>query len=327
MSPMKPIKCDNCQKFYDGDKYEICPHCKGETSHKGSTGAVSKSGSADQAQKEKSKSKWGLHSSMKKDKTKKERQEVSLTTESKMPVSLRTGSPEGLIPHSQNLTPAEPATEAPVSHSFMRSARLSGVNEGEQIEDFYSEGFSSVPEPEPPENVFRDIYSDSSAPVNESPVQERAPVYEEEEPDTSLAAAVKNAGSAIQPNNDKTVAYYNFSNDIEPVVGWLICVEGEYKGESFSLKAGRNNIGRSLSMDIALAKEKSVSRERHAAVTFEPHQKKFYLQSGESSGLTYINDEILMTFRELENYDVITLGESKFVFLALVGENFSWDNY
>ena len=322
---MKPIKCDNCQKFYDGDKYEICPHCKGESSHKGAMGGAPKNVSADSPSKEKSKSKWGLHSSLKKDKTKKEREEISLTTESRMPASLRTGSPEGIMPRSQNLTPTE--SEAPVSHSFMRSVQVNPMNEDDNVEDIYSEGFTSAPEPEPPENIFKDIYSDSSALVGESHVQESAHVYEEDKPDTSLAAAVKSAGSAIQPNNDKTVAYYNFSNDIEPVVGWLICVEGEYKGESFSLKAGRNNIGRSLSMDIALAKEKSVSRERHAAVTFEPHQKKFYLQSGESSGLTYINDEILMTFKELENYDTVTLGESKFVFLALVGDRFSWDNY
>ena len=41
-----------------------------------------------------------------------------------------------------------------------------------------------------------------------------------------------------------TIGYYSRVIGVEPVVGWLVCTEGEYKGESFKLKSGRNFIGR-----------------------------------------------------------------------------------
>ncbi|MBR4765388.1 MAG: FHA domain-containing protein [Clostridia bacterium] len=143
----------------------------------------------------------------------------------------------------------------------------------------------------------------------------------------SISEAVKKAESVPVTADQKTVAHYNFSNSIEPVAGWLVCLKGEYKGESFNIKTGRSSIGRSLTMDIALAKEKSVSRERHASVIFEPNKRQFYIQSGDSSGLTYVNDNLVLTVQELKEKDVITLGESKFMFINLAGEKFSWDDY
>lgn len=142
-----------------------------------------------------------------------------------------------------------------------------------------------------------------------------------------IAQAVKQAEAIQNPADQKTIAFYNFSNDIEPVVGWLVCIRGEYHGASFNLKSGRNSIGRALTMDIALAQEKSVSRERHASVTFDPQQKKFFVQSGENRGLTYVNGELLMSFKELNPYDVISLGACKLMFLPLCGENFDWEDH
>lgn len=158
-------------------------------------------------------------------------------------------------------------------------------------------------------------------------VSDIAKSYNTQEEIMSIAQAVKQAEAVQNPADQKTIAFYNFSNDIEPVVGWLVCVRGEYHGTSFNLKSGRNSIGRALTMDVALAQEKSVSRERHASVTFDPQQKKFFVQSGENRGLTYVNGELLMSFKELNPYDVISLGACKLMFLPLCGENFDWKDH
>lgn len=134
---------------------------------------------------------------------------------------------------------------------------------------------------------------------------------------------VKNIHST---EDTKTMAFYNIAS-AEPVVGWLVCVKGGYLGESFNLKTGRNMIGRSLKMDVPLAKETSVSRDRHAIITYEPKKRKFYVQPGESNGLTYVNDDLLMMPLELKNYDKVQLGNSEFVFIAFCGELFTWDEY
>lgn len=114
---------------------------------------------------------------------------------------------------------------------------------------------------------------------------------------------------------------------MSPVVGWLVCIKGDYLGESFNLKSGRNNIGRAGNMDIVLAKDGRVSRDRHAAVVYEPNKREFLVQSGESSGLTYLNGELLMGFKPFVQDDKLMVGGCEFLFKPLCGADFSWDQY
>jgi len=43
-------------------------------------------------------------------------------------------------------------------------------------------------------------------------------------------------------------------------------------------------------------------------------------------GLAYLNDEAVYVPTELQPYNVITLGKSRFLFVPLCGTNFSWDD-
>lgn len=301
---MKPIKCENCEKFYDGDKYEICPHCKGEPVAKSKknvnvkpypiTESKLKQEEPEQhiEKKEHSKKEHGMKEmfkwASKKKSTTDEKIIISDDIDEKTEIKDKSEKTE-----SMELIPNKIKNET--------SIKVFSENEPEDV----LENSQEVEELQPKKEEI----------VSEKPEMEQS---------VSLAEAIKQTEST---SNDKTVAFYNFSNNVEPVVGWIVCVKGEYMGESFPLKSGRNNIGRSLSMDIALAKEKSVSREKHAAIVFEPHQKKFFIQGGESSGLTYVNNELVMVFREIFDYDMITLGESEFAFIHFVGDKFSWEDY
>lgn len=109
-----------------------------------------------------------------------------------------------------------------------------------------------------------------------------------------------------------------------PCVGWLIALGGEHIGTDFRLKVGKNFIGRSPKMDIALTDDKSVSRERHAIVVYEPKAHLYLVQPGESSSLVYRNDEVVLTPVKLEAYDMITVGDVNLLFMPLCGERFSW---
>ena len=46
---------------------------------------------------------------------------------------------------------------------------------------------------------------------------------------------------------------------------------------------------------------------------------------GEATGLIYVNSEALYDTRELRIYDLIEMGESKFVFVNLCGDFFEWN--
>lgn len=78
---------------------------------------------------------------------------------------------------------------------------------------------------------------------------------------------------------------------------------------------------------IVISKDPQISREKHAFITYEPKKRVFFISSGDSSGLTYINEEMVDASTQLNNYDIIEMGKSQFVFVSLCGEKFSWDQY
>lgn len=127
-----------------------------------------------------------------------------------------------------------------------------------------------------------------------------------------------------------TVSYYDqkISEPVfqEPVVGWLVCTKGNYFGQSFSLKSGRNFIGRSPQMDVCLEGESSVSRSRHAVVVYEPVGRIFLAQAGEARELFYVNDNVVLDHVQLSPYDVISLGKVNLVFIPCCTKEFAWDD-
>ena len=181
------------------------------------------------------------------------------------------------------------------------------------------------PMPAQPANpVFRQGQQSArpaEAPAPARPAAETAADAKQNPADAVAAAKERNI-----IDEGKTMAYYQFE-DAEPVVGWIIGLSGFYFGESFNLKAGQNFIGRALTNDIALTEEKSISRECHTIVIFDPKTRRYYIQPGRSRSLTYVNGELLMQYRELRIYDKIQIGDSKYLFMPLCGRNFSWDEY
>ena len=77
-------------------------------------------------------------------------------------------------------------------------------------------------------------------------------------------------------------------------------------------------------MDVALTEDKSVSRDRHAIVVYEPKAHLYLVQPGESSSLVYRNDEVVLTPVKLQAYDIITVGDVNLLFIPLCGKEFNW---
>ena len=146
----------------------------------------------------------------------------------------------------------------------------------------------------------------------------------------TLQDAVNNAmvASSTQQQtggDEKTVGYFNKSIGKEPVVGWLVCIDGNHFGEDFRLKTGRNFIGRSSGMDVSISGDNTVSRDKHAVIVYEPKQHLFLVQPGESKELCYLNDAVVLLAQELKLQDVITIGETKLKFFPCCSREFNWD--
>jgi hypothetical protein len=111
---------------------------------------------------------------------------------------------------------------------------------------------------------------------------------------------------------------------IDPVVGWLVNAHGLEKGMDYRIRSENNTIGRSKDMYICISGDDSISRERHAVITFDPQQNAFHLSPGEGRGLVYVNGEVLLAHRKLQAYDRIQLGKTKLIFLPFCGDKFTW---
>lgn len=109
-------------------------------------------------------------------------------------------------------------------------------------------------------------------------------------------------------------------------VGWLVCIEGTMVGESFVLREGDNYIGRAANMDIALLYEATVSREKHAIITYDSARNVCVLYSPEHADQTFCNDKKVKTKKTLKNRDMLTFGESSFLYIPFCNTSFSWNN-
>jgi hypothetical protein len=112
----------------------------------------------------------------------------------------------------------------------------------------------------------------------------------------------------------------------DPVVGWLVVIEGPGKGRSLEIGIGSNSIGRDPKQKIALNfGDETIHREKHAMLVFDPKSRHFFLQAGsDSRNLTYIEETLVLSPVELTGGEVLLIGQTKLVFVAFCGPSFSW---
>ncbi len=115
----------------------------------------------------------------------------------------------------------------------------------------------------------------------------------------------------------------SFSN--APVVGWLVIVEGNHKGQDFRIIPGINAIGRDKSNNICVdTGDQEISRERHCIIEFDVKNSKFYLERGATT--TYLNDNrVGGDGSELSIGDIIEIGATKVKFVPFCSAEFCWD--
>lgn len=117
-----------------------------------------------------------------------------------------------------------------------------------------------------------------------------------------------------------------FTQEVSPVCGWIVCISGPRQGKAYEIKSGKNFIGRADDMDIQILGDNEISRRNHAIIVFDPKKKETVLLPGDSNGLVYHAEAAVYTPTVLNSYDMIEMGNSKFVFVPFCGENFMWDD-
>ena len=113
----------------------------------------------------------------------------------------------------------------------------------------------------------------------------------------------------------------------DPVVGWLVVVQGPGKGRAVQLGYGSNSLGRGatdrLKLDFG---DDQISRNGHAVVTYDPRGRKFYVQHGGGTNLTYLGGQPVLAPAELPPQGRIGIGKTVLRFVPFCGAEFDWQD-
>lgn len=125
---------------------------------------------------------------------------------------------------------------------------------------------------------------------------------------------------------ERTVAIFRTDQGVDPVVGWLVCIDGKEKGKDYRIHSDNNYVGRSEKMDICIRNDDTISREKQAVLTYDSGDKCFYISPGEGRSIIRLNGKAIFQTAELHAYDRVIIGKTELIFLPFCGEDFAWED-
>ena len=145
-------------------------------------------------------------------------------------------------------------------------------------------------------------------------------------PTMSPAAASREAAESGHTRilGYESVGYENVRAD--PVVGWLVVLDGPRKGNFRPVFKGSNTIGRSGSQRVPIDfGDAAISSEKQAFLTYDERKRSYQLVPNlERPNLVYHNDAALTSNVDLKHHDKVMLGRTTLLFVPLCGPDFDW---
>lgn len=138
------------------------------------------------------------------------------------------------------------------------------------------------------------------------------------------AGAIPKTAPVVGGQYGKTINVNLNEDNIDPVRGWLVCVEGKKKGKDFRIQSERNSIGRAKSNKVVLDFDEAVTRESHAVLSYDKKSNTFWIVMDKGESNIYLNDTIVHTPTQLNPYDIIEIGKTKLSFVPFCTDTFQW---
>lgn len=168
----------------------------------------------------------------------------------------------------------------------------------------------------------------ASAPVHTAKPDEPVGVFSPTMAPEDAVPAAGNFSPTIAPDFDPFDVPTSIGSEGDTnggfVVGWLVCIEGPARGNDYRIRAGYNYIGRD-SGDIAIRGDQQISRQNHAMIAYDEGERAYYVGPSAGRNLIKVNNKAVLSPVDLKNFDIISIGSTKLLFVALCGEQFSWN--
>ena len=116
--------------------------------------------------------------------------------------------------------------------------------------------------------------------------------------------------------------------DRDPVVGWLVAINGPHAGRDWPLFSEGNTIGRAKECRVMITGDDTIGGQKpHAILWYDPWSEDwneaYYLESG-AAHLSFVNGRRVVGHRFLAVYDEIRIGRTTLLFIPLCSERWSW---
>ena len=125
-----------------------------------------------------------------------------------------------------------------------------------------------------------------------------------------------NPGGATVIRHVNPTGGTGLASDNRRLVGLLVSYDQNPMGEVYKIYEGRNVIGRAATSDIPIPGDSNMSSQ-HLLILYREAEGIFWAADQNSSNGTYINGTFVGDRVQLYTNDVIVLGATKMIFLAI----------
>lgn len=188
-----------------------------------------------------------------------------------------------------------------------------GNNRGSARADIHELGKKGVP--------IAQEDDDATLPVQVMPVSS-PPEMKKKEPEIQIPNSW-NVENVKEEDDDKTISLSVSAQ--QEVCGWLVGLSGANRGKDYRMIAGKNFLGRSLTMDIVIEGDNEISRETHCSLIYDTRKNEYWAAAGLGS-MTYLNGELLRGQARIHTGDIIGVGKNELMFVAFCEGDRTWKN-
>lgn len=106
--------------------------------------------------------------------------------------------------------------------------------------------------------------------------------------------------------------------------GWLVRLDDPERGREYRIQAGYNYLGSDASSDICISGDPGISPQHAAVLGYDERMCLFSFGPCGGHLPVRVNGNMILDAVILNAYDVLTVGDTRLLFLPLCGKQFNW---
>lgn len=136
-------------------------------------------------------------------------------------------------------------------------------------------------------------------------------------PDVTRVLAVESVPEANEPMDDALSS--------NPVVGWMVVVDGPGRGQDLRFAVGMNAIGRGAGNDVVVDfGDDEIVIEAHAYIVYDDEKRTYHATHAGQNSVVRLNNEPLLEAKTVQSGDQLRLGQTTLRLVTLCGADFDW---